>query len=114
MAGTVMITGQGFSIASRGSLPGTCIWRSGVPSWRLEPAVNGSLGNLSIRPIDEHHGPCLHNVVRDNHQIRVISEVTRGHGSAAISKCWTSTRHRVEGAHCAHRDLEGSSAWPLS
>ncbi len=36
------------------------------------------------------------------------------HGSTTIGERRTSARHRVEGSHCAHRDLEESGAWPLS
>src|SRR5207249_5670110 len=36
------------------------------------------------------------------------------HGATAVGECGRSARHRVEGSHCAHRNLEGSGAWPLS
>ena len=37
-----------------------------------------------------------------------------GHGSTTIGERRTSARHRVEGSHCTHWDLEKSGAWPLS
>jgi hypothetical protein len=39
---------------------------------------------------------------------------TERHGSTTIGECRTPPRHQVEWPHCAHRDLEGSSAWPPS
>src|SRR5262249_6360545 len=36
------------------------------------------------------------------------------HGSTTIGERGASPRHRVEGSHCAHRDLEGAGALPLS
>jgi ferredoxin-NADP reductase/MOSC domain-containing protein YiiM len=36
------------------------------------------------------------------------------HGSTVIGERRTSARHRVEGAHGTHGNLEGSGAWPLS
>jgi hypothetical protein len=37
----------------------------------------------------------------------IAAEINEHHGSTVICERRTSTRHRVEGPHCAHPDLEG-------
>jgi Domain of unknown function (DUF427) len=50
---------------------------------------------------------------RTEHTSRHHPNREERNGSTTIGERRTSARQRVEGAHCEHRGLEGSGAWPL-
>ncbi|MCU1226904.1 MAG: hypothetical protein JWQ42_4997 [Edaphobacter sp.] len=79
-------------------------YRSMAPS-----SVLGRVRQDSTRPRSRPHyhpgAPSCQRLGRSHQRVR--------HGSTTIGECWTSARHQLEGSHCTHRDLEGSSARAL-
>ena len=70
----------------------------------------------SGQPLDVLAGGDIANVGGGSQRAEVVDRqtaVNAHHGSTPIRERRTSTRHRVEGTNCTHRDLEGSGARPL-
>ena len=84
--------------------------RRRMPAWCPSDRVEG---HLPDRNSPSSRGT-FRRVGRAAREASGTHQSGAGHGSTAIGERRTSARHRVEGAHGTHRDLEKSGAWPLS
>jgi hypothetical protein len=70
------------------------IWRGGECSRRMDPSVNGSLGHLSFRPVNEckRRAPSIKWFEKHLVEQRSHSPPARvAHGARAASSCWRAT-----------------------
>src|SRR5215472_16562200 len=77
---------------------------------------------LSLRRMSSHFmithsfqalSRALYSRLHDHELAGACAIILRDHGSTTVGERRTSARHRVEGSHCAHRDLEEPGAGPM-